>query len=161
MRDLIEEFGHLGITMVVSGILVATFLFSFFIPHMKTHTEATLPSDNQSVQADYDALDSAISRPVPTITIANQSVSAGEVIKFNDLIGTGVIGAVNADGENISNYMSIVPADSECATYFDANANEFKNAPTGEYKFIVSAQDVSGSMSYGPGTSAMLKVIVL
>ena len=159
MRDLIEEFMLLAIALIVAGILVATFLFDFYVPEIGKYVEAGLPEQNMS-HVDFEALSATIVRKAPIITASNIASPYGDSVDFNMYVTNGTIRAVNADGVDVSGSIHITPLDDAARLYYDEKNNIFKDAPVGEYQFVITACDVDGSVNYGKEQSKIITVVI-
>lgn len=150
MRSLIEEFGHVVITLIIATVLISGLLLGVVLPEIQFYITSAIPEDNAGGNL---AFSKSFNRADPVLTVPETiTVSSGNVIvDFNMYITSGTIKAINADGDDISSNIVIKPADDATSKLYDESSKIFGNSDvaTGEYKFIISVIDYTDEKYFG------------
>ena len=160
MRTLLDEYGHLLITLIVTSILVVAVIFGILIPKMGAFTQKVVLSDASDNTADVSAVAKNIERAAPTISAENVSIAPNEIVDFSECIVNGKIIAINADGDDISQNIVIKPGNAETSLLFDSETKTFIGTEIGEYKFILSVKDKTSDEYYGKEQKTVILITV-
>lgn len=160
MRTLLDEYGHLLITLIVTSILIVALIFGILVPQMGAFAQKVVSSDASDNTADVSAVAKNIERAAPTISAENVSIEQSEIIDFAEYITNGKITALNADGDDISENIVIQPGNAETSLLFDTETKTFTGKKTGEYKFILSVKDKTSDEYYGKEQKTVILITV-
>lgn len=148
MKDLIDECGQFLITLIIASIMVVSLVFGYILPHLSDYTNTSIPEGPVGETIDVVAIRNNVNRQSPMIIVSDLTMVEGKEIKFNDLCGT-MLRAINADGDDISEYIAVQPANSESEKYHNYTHNTFSCLKAGQYKFIAIVKDITGDEYFG------------
>lgn len=158
MRSLIEELGYIIAAILVAAIMLAWVLFGLVIPSFQTYVDAEIPKDTAG--AFIEKVDRA--DPVLTVPESINFTTEQIYIDFRTYLADKSIKAVNADNVDISENITIKPADANTVQFYDEASMSFggRNLVPGAYRFLVSVIDYTPEKYYGNSSNVYLTVIV-
>lgn len=164
MRELIEEYGHTLIALIITTAMLVGLTLGTILPQMGAYFSATLPQDTPENAWNIGAFRNNFNRPFPVITTETTfEMESGTNVDFDDLLANKKIVAINADGADVSEGIKVAPADTQTKKFFDAELGTFggPNLVPGEYIFILSVVDHTDSEHFGKTTQQYFKIVVV
>lgn len=163
MRSLIDEWGHLAITLFVASVLLVTLIFEALLPQMKEHTKIAIAEDVADVSTDHLAMAKHVSRQSPVLFATNHTMTSDSTFYFgNYFADEDCVYAENADGEDITHLIRVTPANEETREHYNEELRIFglDELEVGEYKFILSVMDITDDEYFGKETKVPMYITV-